>query len=133
MSLSANERGAILDLAARYCHTIDLGDPDGWAACFTDDGVFEGPGMTLKGSAELRKLASRSFPHPIRHLPSVFAIHGDDRAATMLCYFTVLELCDPPRTIAVGRYEDEIVKRNGAWKFQRRIAHMDWADSSLGG
>ncbi len=131
MALSADQRGEIFDLAARYCHTIDLGDPDGWVACFTDDGVFEGPGMTLKGPEELRKLASRNFPHPIRHLPSVFALEGDANAASMLCYFTVLQLSDPPKTVAVGRYEDEIVRVDGAWKFQRRVAHMDWADPTL--
>ena len=63
MPVSPEDRGAILDLASRYCHTFDLGDPDGWAKCFTEDGVFEAPGRTLKGREELRKMAeSAQFP-----------------------------------------------------------------------
>ncbi len=30
----------ILDTMYRYAHTIDVGDSDGWADCFTEDGVF---------------------------------------------------------------------------------------------
>ena len=30
----------IEDLAARYNLAIDLGDPDGWVACYTEDGEF---------------------------------------------------------------------------------------------
>jgi len=33
------EKLAIQDLCARYCHTIDSQDADGWAHCFTSDGV----------------------------------------------------------------------------------------------
>ena len=127
---SPEDRGAILDLASRYCHTFDLGDPDGWAKCFPKEGLFEAPGRTLKGREELRKMAeSAQFPAPIRHLPSVFSINGDANSATMLCYFTVIRLDSPPATFAVGRYEDELKKIDGQWKFAARRVIMDWSDT----
>ena len=128
MPISGEDRGAILDLASRYCHTFDLGDPEGWADCFTEDGTFEAPGRTLKGREELRKMAAEAqFPAPIRHIPSAFLIDGEGDSATMCCYFTVLRLDSPPSTIAVGRYEDQIVKRDGSWKLAARRAIMDWS------
>src|SRR5262245_39876829 len=43
------EKLAIHELCARYCLTIDAQDSDGWAACFTDDGVFEFDGQAIRG------------------------------------------------------------------------------------
>lgn len=39
--LSIEDRIAIQQLYARYCACMDTGDMQGWAHCFTEDGVFE--------------------------------------------------------------------------------------------
>ena len=41
MSLTANDRSEILQLAGRYAHAIDNNDAEGWADCCTADGAFE--------------------------------------------------------------------------------------------
>ena len=41
MSLTADDRTAIQNLAGRYSHALDLGDAEAWVEVFTDDGVME--------------------------------------------------------------------------------------------
>ena len=60
------DRLAILQLEAEYARTWDSQDADGWAACFTDDGVFEMgsvpdgmPAMRVAGRAELTEFCRR--------------------------------------------------------------------------
>lgn len=49
----------MLDLHARYANTIDGGDADGWAACFTVDGALrtDRP-LEVVGRAGLREFAA---------------------------------------------------------------------------
>src|SRR5215510_13553845 len=51
------EKLAIQELCARYCHTIDSQDAEGWAQCFTADGAFEFDGWEIRGYAALREYA----------------------------------------------------------------------------
>ena len=50
---------ALLNLEGEYARTWDTGDAAGWAALFTDDGVFEMvgvgdlPGLRVEGSEQL--------------------------------------------------------------------------------
>ena len=132
MSLSADDRAAITDLAARYCHSFDLGDPDGWVACFAEDGAFETPhGDIVAGHDALRTFVNcfqvpTGLPAPMRHLPTAIAIDGNGTHATMRCYFTGYILVNPPLMIAIGRLEDELQKIAGRWKFTRRREILDW-------
>ena len=55
MSVAVADRCDIDELLVRYCHCVDHGDADGWAALFTADGVFEVSGvMRLAGTERLR-------------------------------------------------------------------------------
>ncbi|MGE3594590.1 MAG: nuclear transport factor 2 family protein [Dehalococcoidia bacterium] len=132
MTLSADDRGAIADLAARYCHRFDLCDPAGWAECFTADGVFETPlGDTICGHQALHAFADSfrvptGLPAPMRQFPAAMTIDGDDTQATLQCYFTAYILLNPPLMIAMGRFEDELRKTNGHWKIARRREILDW-------
>lgn len=38
MNITADDRFAIQDLYAAYCRMVDLGDAEGWADTFTEDG-----------------------------------------------------------------------------------------------
>ena len=55
MPTLAEDRAAIGDLLARYCHNFDTGDADGVAGLFTEDGVFD-PGVTGFGPFEGREI-----------------------------------------------------------------------------
>jgi uncharacterized protein (TIGR02246 family) len=58
MPLSTDDLFAIQQLYARYNHAIDFGDPDGWAACFVEDGVFTAPGADVTGRNALLAFAA---------------------------------------------------------------------------
>lgn len=136
-ALSSDDRAAITDLAARYCHSFDLGDAAGWAACFTEDGIFETPlGDTIRGHDALQAFANcfqapTGLPAPMRQLPAAMAIDGDSTHATMRCYFTAYILLNPPLMIAMGRFEDELQKVEGRWKISRRREILDWTQFPL--
>ena len=38
------------------CHTIDAQDSEGWADCFTADGIFDFDGWVIQGRPALREL-----------------------------------------------------------------------------
>ncbi|HUE09979.1 MAG TPA: nuclear transport factor 2 family protein [Steroidobacteraceae bacterium] len=55
--LDFEARQDIADLFGRYCHRVDGGDGEGWAALFTDDGIFDVPGaIHLEGHEQLRNM-----------------------------------------------------------------------------
>ena len=60
MTLSWHDKLEIRELVARYDHAIDSGDPEGWAATFTEDGSWNG-GVLVSGQAELLAFA-RGLP-----------------------------------------------------------------------
>lgn len=135
MALSAEDRGAILDLSARYNHTFDSGDFDDWVECFAEDGVYEAPDVDrrLEGREALRKfVAGVSFPVPIRTLSTTHVVDADGDGATMVSFFSVLRIDDPPQTVAAGRYEDRLIKIAAEWKLARRRVVVYWKNQADG-
>lgn len=128
MPLTTADQLEILDLAARYSQATDHGDGEALAATFTEDGVFEGAGEPRKGRAA--HIESANAPRPpglvMRHFISNPIIQGDGDAATMLVYVEVKNLGAEAKTLLVGRYHDDLVRQNGAWKFARRFVEVDY-------
>jgi hypothetical protein len=55
--LTTDDWVAISDFMGEYCWRVDEGDGDGWAALFTEDGVFSGfTPEPLVGPAQLRTI-----------------------------------------------------------------------------
>ena len=96
VALSADDHVEIRNLAGRYSHALDLGEPVVWAEVFTDDGVMEmvAQGYEIKGDA-LRSLARDGEPSRARHIPATFVIDGAGDEATMRSYVTVVSTDDP--------------------------------------
>lgn len=44
-SIDMSSQVAMIELFARYCHSVDHGEADAWAALFTADGIFEIVGL----------------------------------------------------------------------------------------
>ena len=137
MPLSSQDRLAVMERAARYCHAGDLGDGESWAANFTEDGVLEGPleGMTTVGREQIARMrAAGGEPGAQgRHLTYNFIIDGDGDRATSNCYVTAITftLGERAETIFVGRYQDQLRKVDGAWMLERRKIITDWVDESV--
>ena len=125
-------RLAIMDLEARYAAAWDAGDGDGWAALFTEDGVFEMAGV---GDRETQTTAGRqalvafcqqvdSFYKGLHfmHLPAITV--ENDRASARLHFqwrgsfnrgnqFFGSRSCD-------GYYDVSYTRSGGEWKIARR-------------
>ena len=128
-ALTADDHVEIRNLAGRYSHALDLGEPAAWAEVFTEDGVMEmvAQGYDIEGDA-LRSLARDGEPSGSRHMPSTFVIDGAGDEATMRSYVTVVSTGDPARIVFQGRYEDRLRRVDGKWRIARRRILTDWID-----
>jgi uncharacterized protein (TIGR02246 family) len=134
------DRQAIETTLVRYSTGLDTFDADTYASAFTEDAEFAMEGKVFRGREEIRKIitdmkANRAEraqdadpandpPPSMHHVMSnaVIDITGTDSARHRSYWMTVSG--GPQmysfRIAAQGRYEDELVKRNGEWLIHRR-------------
>jgi 3-phenylpropionate/cinnamic acid dioxygenase small subunit len=137
MVMSALDYAEIQQLLARYNHAIDLGDIEGWADCFTEDGVFQCSGLPEgnpfggrhEGRDALVAYATMHYGNTKgrgRHWNANLVIEGDGQQATMRCYLLAITVGKPP-TVAgsTGIYVDRLRKVAGAWRFVERHITID--------
>jgi len=134
------DRQAIETTLVRYSTGLDTFDPEVYASAFTEDAEFTMEGKVFRGRAEIGKIISdmkagraerladkdpANDPSPIMHhvmSNAVIDIVSADRALHHCYWMTVSggpEL-NSFRVAAQGRYEDELVKRDGQWLIHRR-------------
>jgi uncharacterized protein (TIGR02246 family) len=130
MALTVEDHLEIQNLVARYCHAIDSGDGDAFAAAFTESGVLDAGQLQLEGRPALRTFAEQlpQVHRAPRHVASNLVIDGDGDGATLQAYVQMFVLAgEPPRQeiAASGRYADELVREDGRWVFTRRVFTRD--------
>jgi uncharacterized protein (TIGR02246 family) len=127
------DRARIRELTARYNRCFDDGDPDGFAATFTEDGVMEVTGgPTTTGRVDLAKMVRRT-PYGIVHVTVDATVEVDgDRATQDVTLLVVARPApDAPadakgsRLQRSGRYHDELVRTPEGWRFAHRTATLD--------
>lgn len=126
-------RLAIIDLEAEYARSWDAGDDKGWAAVFTEDGVFDMAEVggqarqVYTGTAELsafcRDVDSFYKGLHFMHLPRL-KMDGDTVYGRM--HFQWIGLFAPHDRYSGQRhaagYYDVIYRRvNGQWRIQHRL------------
>lgn len=127
--LSTDDRLAIAEIMAAYCHAIDLGRWEDFPALFTEDcrldfgslmGVFEGPAGVRRFADTLKGIGLF-----MRHFTTNVIVKGDGERANAESY--VLAITGPPGSSSqtTGRYEDEFVKVGGRWRLRVRRAILD--------
>ena len=131
----AEAYAAIRNLYARYNWCSDEGDADGYADCFTEDGELSIPGigMHVRGRENLREFKrqdkARRGDRVRRHWNSGLFLEavGDGGAMRGRCYLHGYDGApgEAPVLSDVGAYDDVIVRRDGEWRFARRVITMD--------
>lgn len=134
------DRQAIEATLVRYSTGLDTLDAEVYASAFTEDAEFALEGKVFRGRDEIRTIitdmkASRAEraadadpandPPPIMHhvmSNAVIDIVSPD-SARHHCYWMTVNggpAMYSFRIAAQGRYEDELVKRDGQWLIHRR-------------
>jgi uncharacterized protein (TIGR02246 family) len=125
------DRVAIHDLFTRYCCALDNGEVETVVDCFTADATLDSPVIDIEGHDEIRAFAGRfaaqrTLGVQFRHMVTNIAAAIDGDRATATAYLLVLISKDGShRTLPPGRYECELVKEDGAWRFSRRTVFHD--------
>ena len=138
MTPTADETEAIRQLLAKYNFAIDLGDPEGWADCFTPDGTFECIGVPEdspmggrhEGRDGLVAYAQRHYATAkghARHWNWNLAIDIDGDRATMQCYLLALSVGRNrlPQLGGAGIYRDKLRRTDDGWRFESRHVTVD--------
>ncbi|MGF7160819.1 hypothetical protein FHS85_002450 [Rhodoligotrophos appendicifer] len=132
--LSAQDFAEISNLYGAYNLCSDLGDVDGYAECFTSDGVLEvlPQDIRIEGRAALkehkrRDLAGRNGRYRRHWNGSLNLKRLMDGTIRGRCYLIAYN-GDPgtlPSVADCGVYEDTVVKEDGFWRFRHRHLTMD--------
>ena len=133
MSLAdIEDRLAISDLFVRYTTALDRGDVETLVDCFTPDGSLDSPAAGQhSGHAAIRAFAERFARFhergaQLRHVISNLAVAIDGDRARATCYLVnILTRNGKSELLAPGRYECDLVKSEGKWRFQRRLVILD--------
>jgi len=120
-------------LLMEYRRALDEKDFRAYAALFARDGVFSAGTMKATGPDEIYALVEGMLGTLLTersgddfHLVANIAIELDgDRATSTSTWAYVLRERDTPVLAKLGRYEDELVREDGRWRFQHRHAPSD--------
>jgi uncharacterized protein (TIGR02246 family) len=126
------DRAQIRELTARYNRCFDDGDPDGFAATFTEDGVMEVEGTFLtSGRAALAEMV-RHTPYGVKHVTVDATVEVDGDRAVQDVTLVVLSRPGPDapagarsKLTSSGRYHDQLVRTPDGWRFSHRTAILD--------
>jgi hypothetical protein len=124
------DREAISDLLFEYCRCCDLNDPDGLAACFTDDCMVDyGPGVgpARRGAEARREEGARDlalFSATSHHLSNVVVIfeHAQpDRARARSSVYAWHRPVGPgPDWRLWAQYHDVVARTPAGWRIAER-------------
>ena len=130
------DRAEIEEVVARYVIALDTRDADMYAGVFTEDAVYELPGNVVhRGRAAIRKIVTDLQESRARNdaagKPSPSLYHAmfnhsielvDASHAKHQCYAQTVRAAEGGQFVVgfMGRYEDELVKRDGRWYIQSR-------------
>jgi uncharacterized protein (TIGR02246 family) len=128
--LAAGDIVAIQQLYARFCHTLDDGEADAFAACFTSNATFGGVGTPVQGHDALRQFAVDLVGKNMRHVATGIYIEGDGDHAVGRAYLVAYRGSRPAKLLATGRYRDTIHRDGGTWRFAERVFTPDREDAS---
>jgi len=129
-SIDTASRVEIVELFARYCHFVDHGEADAWAALFAPDGSFEVAGiMRLEGTDQLRGMpgvvteqGGGKWRHQVTNLVIEPGTGADQ--ASVRAYGLVTDWREGGKPVSFTDYEIVLRRLDGAWRIQTLLARM---------
>jgi uncharacterized protein (TIGR02246 family) len=132
--MSVLDRLAIQELFVRYATALDDGEVETVVGCFAPNAALESPAIgRIEGTDAIRAFAGRfaaqraagtQFRHLITNLAIDIAPEGD-RAGATAYLLVMISKGGQHRSLPPGRYDCELIKQDGAWRFTRRVVFHD--------
>jgi SnoaL-like domain len=122
------EKQKIHELCARYTLTLDRHDIEGWANCFTEEGVFGFGDRALRGRTKIAAYGRVHQELGSRHLNTSLLFEIDssgERATGQSTIVATFATRQGYKLAFLGGYEDEVRKVDGRWLFSRRWVVAD--------
>ena len=115
------DRQAVVELTARYCHMARSGNALGIVDLFCDDGVMEVGDTVATGRDTLLAMYREAF-EDVRPLPCVHnhTVTLDGDRATGCCSVEIRMVQNGEAVTAAGHYEDSFRRVGTEWKFAHR-------------
>ena len=130
MPLETGDIVAIQQLYAGFCNTLDDGEADAFAECFTAEASFGGVGTPVRGHDALRKFAVDMVGKNVRHVATGIYVEGDGDEAVGRAYLVAYRGTRPAKLLATGRYRDRMRRVDGSWRFTERVFTPDRGEAS---
>jgi hypothetical protein len=124
-----NDKLEILELLNRYILSIDTHDDAQFADNFHDDATYVSPFGTASGREQILATIHQWHAGGItagkRHMIGAWRIDVTGTTATSTSSYWVVNAKDGTSIVASGGYVDELTKKNGVWKLQKRVQTID--------
>ena len=120
---SLEDRAAIRELHETYADAGFRADIPQWLDCFVDDCTWVTPYGEVHGKEQLKATWDQIFSNlgALGFFTVMGSIEVDGDLATDRAYIREVFLAkDGSIEKLVGRYDSQLVRENGAWKFKRR-------------
>ena len=131
MSLSIEDKLAIIELSNAQMRSLDQHDVDAWVGAWVPDGTFVATYGTFEGHAAIRTFIEGHIAagkeEGARHLMTNYVVSAGETAdtASVTCAVTKLQVEEPPFIIASGIYRDVVVRTADGWRFVSRELTID--------
>jgi uncharacterized protein (TIGR02246 family) len=112
---------------AGYCQFLDDGDFDRWIELFVDDARLIFAGQISEGRPGIRSFMERIQPPEGRgkHITANILVDVDGDSATAHTDYLFVRPSDQgPFPVAIGRYDDELIRGGERWLFRQRAISL---------
>ena len=136
------DRDEIRRIIIAYGEYLDARDYAGYAGLFAKDGVWTGGFGSATGPAAIQTMLEKNLGKPERGFVNKSSFHqvttevidvDRDKATARSRYmFYTATPENRPNVLLAGRYVDEFVRENGAWRIKARVSHgvVPWRDGN---
>ena len=138
MTSTADEKDAIREVMARYCHALDACEFSAVAGLFAEDGEWTTTYGHARGRAEIEALLTSVVPKPgegpqrKHYITNILITLSGDTARAISDYLVIRESGTGLIPVMGGTYKDAFVKRGGTWTFARKeLVHNIAGDMAL--